>query len=108
MPDRDADPGLSAKADGPFFILPDRQCQVLTLAAQGLTNLEIAQQLYLSPHTVPEYLRLIRERLGAANTTHAVAIAIVVGLIDVDAITAKAVVQGCPPVAGERVGGNES
>jgi two-component system response regulator DesR len=92
MPDRDADPGLSAEADGPFFIsIPDRQREVLALAAQGLTNFEIAQALFLSPHTVPEYLRLIRERLGAANTTHAVAIAIVAGLIDVDALMAKAV-----------------
>jgi DNA-binding NarL/FixJ family response regulator len=103
MPDRDADPGLSAEADSPFFVLPDRQREVLALAARGLTNLEIAQELYLSPHTVPEYLRLIRERLGAANTTHAVAIAIVEGLIDVDAITARADL-GMSAVAGEMGG----
>jgi DNA-binding CsgD family transcriptional regulator len=85
MPDRDADPGLSAEADGPFFVLPvlaDRQREVLALAARGLTHRQIAQKLYLSPYTVFEYLKSARERLGARNTAHAVAIAIVCGLIE--------------------------
>lgn len=101
MSDRDADPGLSAEADGPFFILSDRQRQILALAALGLTNREIARRLHLSVHTVPEYLKMIRERLGASNTTHAVALALVSELIEIP----RDASQGCPPQVGGGNGG---
>ena len=54
--------------------LSPRQQQVILLAAQGLTIFAIAHQLELSPRTVEYHLSQARNRLGALNTTHAVAI----------------------------------
>jgi DNA-binding CsgD family transcriptional regulator len=47
--------------------LPPRQLQVAQLAAAGLSNKEIGARLWLSPSTVANYLRRIRERLGFAG-----------------------------------------
>lgn len=78
-------PGQSALcADCPFF-LSKRQREVLTYAAQGLTDRATARQLALSPRTVRAYLQQARRTLGAVNTTHAVAIAVGHGLIKLDA-----------------------
>lgn len=90
MPDRDAGPGLSAEAGSPFFISPlsERQIEVLGLAALGWTDSEIAQRLYISVHTARAHLQAIRERMGARNTTHAVAMALAAGVIEVDAHSA--------------------
>lgn len=82
MPDSDEVPGLSAKAGSPIFLSP-RQREVLGWAARGCTDQEIARRLVLSVHTVRGYMAEARGRLGAVNTTHAVALAIIWGLIEV-------------------------
>ncbi len=109
MLDRGASPGLPAKAGSPFFVLSDRQCEVLKLAAAGLCDLEIAQALVLSVFTVRNHLRAIRERLGARNTVHAVSVALVQGIITIEALSAAlAAVKGASgPCPGED-GGNGS
>ena len=101
MLDSGASPGLPAKAGSPFFVLSDRQCEVLRLAAAGLCDSEIAQALVLSVYTVRDHLRAVRERLGARNTVHAVSIALVQGIISLEALSAAmAAVEGksgpCP------------
>ena len=58
-----------------------QQLACLRLAAQGHSNDDIAKQLWISPSTVKGHLRLVRDLLGAQNTTHAVAIAVATGLI---------------------------
>jgi DNA-binding CsgD family transcriptional regulator len=58
---------------------------VLVLAAQGFTQEESAQRLYLSRHTVEAHLSEARERLDALNTAHAVALAIATGQLEVSA-----------------------
>jgi DNA-binding CsgD family transcriptional regulator len=85
MPDRDVIPGLS-ETDSPFLLSP-RQQEVLALAAQGLTNRQIALELVIRPGTVNNHLTLAREALGALNTTHAVAIALVRGLIEIQGLS---------------------
>jgi two-component system, NarL family, response regulator LiaR len=55
------------KGDG----LTERQSQVLVLAAEGLSNREIAAALYLSPETVKGYLRQAFVRLGFRNRVEA-------------------------------------
>ena len=56
--------------------LTGRECDVLTLLAQGLQLEEIAARLGIGSETVRTHVRKASERLGAANRTHAVAIAI--------------------------------
>lgn len=53
--------------------LSERELEVLQLIAQGLTNQEIATQLYLSLHTVKVHVRNISAKLDATNRTQAVA-----------------------------------
>jgi DNA-binding NarL/FixJ family response regulator len=88
MLDSGASPGLPAEAGSPFFVLSDRQCEVLRLAAAGLCDSEIALALVLSVHTVRDHLKAIRARMGARNTTHAVSIALGQGIISLEALTA--------------------
>lgn len=66
---------------GPVRGLTDRQLQVLRLRAEGVGNAGIARRLWLSPDSVAQHLRLAREKLGARDTTHAVALAYERGLL---------------------------
>lgn len=59
-----------------------RQVEVLRGVQQGLTNEEIAQQLYLSPETVKTHLRQLRQKLGARDRGHAAVLAMQLGLLD--------------------------
>jgi DNA-binding CsgD family transcriptional regulator len=58
-----------------------RQREVLELAAGGLLDREIGAALHLSPQTVRHTLQAAREKLGARNTVHAVALALHQNLI---------------------------
>ncbi len=49
-----------------------REKRVLTLAAQGLDNPDIAKILYISPHTVKAHLKKVFRKLEAPNRTNAV------------------------------------
>jgi len=56
--------------------LTDRQQSVLQLAAEGFTDYQIGRQLHIAPRTVRHHLEKARAKIGAINTTHAVAIAV--------------------------------
>ncbi|MFC4112198.1 helix-turn-helix transcriptional regulator [Nonomuraea zeae] len=49
--------------------LSARQVQVARLAAAGLTNQEIARQMFLSPKTVDKHLGMAMRKLGARSRT---------------------------------------
>jgi ATP/maltotriose-dependent transcriptional regulator MalT len=61
--------------------LSDREREVVSLIAAGSTNREIAEQLYLSPHTVKEYTSGLYRKLGVRNRAEAVKRAQSLGLI---------------------------
>lgn len=54
--------------------LSPREEQCLALAALGLTYRQIAAQLGLSKSTVHVHMKAVITKVGARNTTHAVAI----------------------------------
>jgi DNA-binding NarL/FixJ family response regulator len=62
--------------------LTPRETDVLRLVAGGNANKEIAAQLLLSEETVKSHVRNIMTKLGANDRTHAVAIGLKRGIID--------------------------
>ena len=56
--------------------LTDRQLEVLASVAQGQSNSDIAKQFGLSEITIKKHLSAIFERLGVANRSEAVALAL--------------------------------
>jgi DNA-binding NarL/FixJ family response regulator len=60
--------------------LSSRECEVLEMAALGLTNREIASRLYVTPHAIKFHLSSIYRKLGVANRTEAAVTYLVAGL----------------------------
>ncbi|WDF72551.1 response regulator transcription factor [Novosphingobium sp. KACC 22771] len=63
-------------------VLSTRESEVLTLAASGNSNKQIAGRLGLSEDTIKGYMKVIFAKLGAADRTHAVTIAARRGIIE--------------------------
>jgi DNA-binding NarL/FixJ family response regulator len=63
-------------------MLTPRELDVLRGAAQGRSNEEIAASLYISMHTVKNHIKSVLSKLGAADRTHAVTMALKRGFID--------------------------
>lgn len=64
----------------PFGITP-RELDALTLAAQGLTNNQIAAQLFISVRTAGHHLESATVKLGASNRASCVSQAVTWGLV---------------------------
>jgi DNA-binding NarL/FixJ family response regulator len=64
-------------------VLTPREVEVLRLVAGGNANKEVAARLSLTEETVKAHVRNILGKLGANDRTHAVAIALKRGIIDV-------------------------
>ena len=62
--------------------LTTQELNVLRLVAEGLTNPEIGERLYLSRHTVKEYVSHAMRKLDATNRIEAVRKAGALGVID--------------------------
>ena len=59
-----------------------RQLQVLRLLARGLSNKQIAENLFVSERTVKAYLSSVFEKLQVQNRSGAITAALRMGLID--------------------------
>jgi two-component system NarL family response regulator len=63
--------------------LTDRELQVLKLVAQGLSNKEVAEQLFISENTVKNHVRNILEKLHLHSRMEAVVYAVRERLLDI-------------------------
>jgi two-component system, NarL family, response regulator LiaR len=66
------------------FQLSDREKEIITFLASGLSNADIAQQLYLTEGTVRNYTSEIFKKLGVSDRTQAAVWALRFGLVDLD------------------------
>lgn len=65
----------------PDMGLSSREMEVLECLAQGMTTVQIGEQLYISENTVKTHVRHILEKLEASNRAEAVSKALQMGLI---------------------------
>ncbi len=68
--------------DGSAPVLTRREQEILALIADGKTNQEIAQMLYIAPGTVRVHVHAILQKLDVRDRTQAAVIAIQKSLID--------------------------
>lgn len=61
--------------------LTDRELEMLTYAARGLTNKEIGRMLFISDRTVQGHLQNVYQKLGVSTRTEAVTAGVMRGLI---------------------------
>lgn len=72
---------LEENINPPIPNLSPRESDALTHLANGLSRANVAEKLKISEHTLRVYIESARFKLGASNTTHAVARAMIRGLI---------------------------
>lgn len=58
-------------AERPGIGLSEREIEVLTMAGEGMTNRQIGEKLFLSPHTIARHLANARTKMGAGNRAEA-------------------------------------
>jgi DNA-binding CsgD family transcriptional regulator len=84
---RDSDVSTQSRQEdrqwGPWS-LTQRELEVLQLLAEGATNGEISQRLYISPKTTKNHLAAIFQKLDVTNRTHALVRAVVMGLVTIE------------------------
>jgi predicted ATPase/DNA-binding CsgD family transcriptional regulator len=73
-------PPVSSTPELPAGLSP-REVEVLGLVAEGLTNAQVAQRLFLSPRTVQRHLNSIYHKLGVSSRTAATRFAMTHGLL---------------------------
>lgn len=64
--------------------LSEREQEIITFIAEGYTNSEIAERLFLSPHTVNTHRKNIMHKLGVNNTAAVVMYAVKTNLVNVN------------------------
>jgi LuxR family quorum sensing-dependent transcriptional regulator len=74
---------LSRRQDESDPLLTAREREVLTWAAQGKSSWEIGQILHIAKRTVDEHTQIAARKLGAANKTQAVVLALLRHMIEI-------------------------
>jgi DNA-binding NarL/FixJ family response regulator len=67
--------------DRPLRELTEREREVLALVGRGLSNEEIARELFLSPATARTYVSRLLAKLGARDRARLVVLAYETGLV---------------------------
>ena len=70
--------------DAAFNTLTPREQEIMILVAEGLTNNQISERLYISPKTVENHRSSIMRKLNLHNTIEVARYAVKLGLIDID------------------------
>lgn len=83
--------------------LTARQAEVLTLVANGCTAALVAERLWVSVDTVNKVLRYAYRNLGVSSAAQAVAVALRLGLIDLEAVVLPEAVSAAVGRGGEGV-----
>jgi DNA-binding NarL/FixJ family response regulator len=76
-------PSNGSEADAASEALTSREREVLKLLARGLTQAQIAEELFISPKTVGGHIQRVLEKLGVHSRAQAVALAHEQGMADV-------------------------
>jgi DNA-binding NarL/FixJ family response regulator len=66
QPDEAPEPFAGISCEG--INISDRETEIITLIAEGFSNKEIAEKLFLSPHTVNTHRKNIMNKIGVNNT----------------------------------------
>ena len=74
--------GPSEATEPPLDSFTEREQEVLSLLAQGLSNPEIADRLHLARGTVRNYVSAILQKLGVSDRTQAAVMAVRRGMIE--------------------------
>ena len=82
----DAAPGVADPGARPVApVLTPRELELVRWLAQGLTNQQIAERMYLSTGSVKQYMSRVGEKLGARSRTQILVTAMRLRLVDPDA-----------------------
>jgi DNA-binding CsgD family transcriptional regulator len=76
-------------ADDPSEILTKREITIVRLVSLGMTNRQIADQLFLSTHTVITHRKNISSKLGIRSVSGITVYAIVNNIITIEEVTSK-------------------
>src|SRR5215207_9942278 len=84
---------LEEEPDG---ALTERETEILVLAARGLSNERIAEELHLAPSTVKRHLANVYEKIGVRSRSEAVRMALMEQWIGIGEITESSDGDGHP------------
>ena len=74
---------LNSKPNLPFIVLTRREKEILELIAEGLTNVEIAERLFLGSTTIDTHRKNLLLKIGAKNSAAMVKLAIEHNLLSI-------------------------
>jgi DNA-binding NarL/FixJ family response regulator len=83
------DPHLQEGSGEPSGILTQREKTIVKLVSLGLTNRQIADQLFLSTHTVITHRKNVSSKLGIRSVSGITVYAIVNNIITIEEVTSK-------------------
>lgn len=81
---REVSTQLNQKSKSPFAILTRREKEILELIAEGLTNVEIAERLFLSSTTIDTHRKNLLLKMGAKNSVAMVKLAFEHNLLSIN------------------------